>query len=314
MFIRDKKRKREASQEGDARPQKRRKIIIKNSPAYRALLARYARHQGELIKKINYYLLKNNRRLISNEGHCQGLSILWLVKMEEAKVDWFYDTIDQIVICPFDKIQDTEIPIEKLLAQIEWAQEHTPIEWYLKTPDLYLTEDGKIVESFQRVLETDNSECGYYCSSAKTLHQFFKPRRNPIKYLLGLNDHATAVYQIGNYYYLYDANYFHNRANIFDSAEDLADEILNCHFRRFNQPVPDTFNLELNIFRVRAHSKELNFPFLTLFYSDSESTISTTEEVSEISEESNSELVDAELGDTILNENDIPELPSCRII
>src|SRR5690349_21148096 len=79
-------------------------------------------NQSIIIAKINAYLKLKKRSLTLDQGYCHGLTLLWLYKMSEQKVKWYYDLVKRIVETPNDALLDIEIDIEKFIAHIEWLQ------------------------------------------------------------------------------------------------------------------------------------------------------------------------------------------------
>lgn len=194
--------------------------------------------QTTVIDKLNLYLKLKKRQLISSEGHCYGITLLWLQKMSEGTVNWFYETVDAIVECPTDKLLMIEVEIEKFLAMIEWAQNSAK---HVTT----VTQDD-----VDKLLEVPRPEMFIFKDKEEELTKWLRVRRNAVMYVVCSPDHAIGVIQVNGFYYVYDANYHHGRAKIFHSREKVVQEIKQCLFVVFHEAVPNPYRIELKMLRM----------------------------------------------------------------
>lgn len=203
-------------------------------PVFFPLSSQYS--QEPLLKRINAYLEMHSRPKIDESGYCHGLAILWLQKMAEGCVDWFYYIRDAIIAYPWSRIDEIELDIEKFVALIELGQN---IQRYLKVS----------MQDISQILENDNIESKLFVGSKESLSHLFRDRRNVVMYVVSCNAHCIAIYQSNGVYHLFDPNYDNGYAKIFDNRHIMSEEILNCLFRAFGIAVPD--ELKITIARVR---------------------------------------------------------------
>ncbi len=188
--------------------------------------------QCVLIDKINQYQKLKGRPLISTRGYCHGLAVLWLSKMAQQKVEWFYDMIRYII---HNKPQDyDEASFEKFLALIEFGQ--NPLNSGLNITHRHL----------RILLEMDNIESTSFVGKYPNLFKKIRPKKHPGMYLIAHGDHAIAAFHKGDNYYVYDSNYFTGEAKMFDSKENAAKEIMARLLSKAEQKEDEDFELEFN--------------------------------------------------------------------
>lgn len=193
-------------------------------------------HQAVLIKKINAYLKYINRDLELEGGYCHGLTLLWLYKMSEGKEQWFYETIEKIVLCNAGDYDTIEMDMEKFIAHIEWLQNPTTYVKGLQQLDIDFTVevpvDFSLTYQFERrkmneVLDKIIPENKMICMSTQ--------------------EHSIGVFKRGEIYYLYDSNYPWNGALIIKDIRTLKSEIIDRMFILFGKPI-DKMGLRINVF------------------------------------------------------------------
>lgn len=189
------------------------------------------RGQDLLLNKINDYLALKGRPLFSTEGYCFGLALVWLQKISEGRVDWFYQTRDKILVCPTRHFEDIEMEVEKFLALIEWGQNSRD---YLNNVDH---------THLDIILEDNSVESGPFIGSDENLSSFLRSRRGVRMYMVCGNNHAVAIYQSDEKYYLFDSNNALSKAEIVYCRHEVARKILYCLYTVFNEPVPGLLNL-----------------------------------------------------------------------
>jgi hypothetical protein len=82
----------------------------------------HTRDQITVLQKMNAYLCLIGGELISGEGYCNGITILWLTMMASNTENLFYEMIDCIALCPYHKLDDIYETISTFLEWIELGQ------------------------------------------------------------------------------------------------------------------------------------------------------------------------------------------------
>jgi hypothetical protein len=78
--------------------------------------------QTILLKKINTYLKSQGRALISEDGYCHGITLLWLTMMSWNLESLFYKFVDEIVNCPDAYLNMLHENITTFLEYIDFGQ------------------------------------------------------------------------------------------------------------------------------------------------------------------------------------------------
>jgi hypothetical protein len=170
--------------------------------------------QAILIDKINQYQQLKGRELIQTEGYCQGLALVWLQKMLEKRVEWFYQTVQNIALLSPEEYDDKGVELEKLLAMIEWA--HCSCKYMPTVTQMHL----------KKILEMRNIESCDFNGTRHELYRNIRPRHHPVMYFIGSEKHAISVFHLGGFYHVYDANYLNGRAKVLDCKKKTADEVI----------------------------------------------------------------------------------------
>lgn len=188
--------------------------------------------QRVLMAKINEYQRLKKRPLISTTGYCHGLAVLWLSKMVEQKVEWFYDTVKYII---HRRPEDyDEVRFEKFLALIEFGQ--NPLNSGMNITQRHL----------RLILEMRNIESIDFSGTHSGLFRRIRPKKHPAMYLVTHELHAIAMFHRGDNYYVYDSNYLSGEAKVFDSNIKAASEVMACLLSEEKRADDYLFDLTLN--------------------------------------------------------------------
>jgi len=205
-------------------------------------------NQNRLVEKINLYLKSKGRKNKDGsdyqipEGYCHGLTLVWLQKMAEGKVQWFYDVNRKIIQCDDDKLEDMELDIEKFLSMIEWAQKsylYTNNTISYNNVDLILETEPQ--QSFDKSYTTDQLKdmltykrgkghmiCISNCEANKKIH-------------------SVGIFTDGNHYHFYDPNYHSGQAMCFRSSRELTTEVMQRLYTNLNRAIPPIAQLEIKL-------------------------------------------------------------------
>jgi hypothetical protein len=189
--------------------------------------------QTSLIEKLNRYLCKTGRNTLPDDGACFGLALVWLQKMAEGKVEWFYNTIDTIIQLPDHRFDEIEILVEKFFALVEWAQNSRK----------YV--EGLTQEDIAKILDIRWVETSLFAGSSQEMHKRLRERRHPIMHVMTANEHAIAVFQQGMYYYVYDSNNPSGRASVFLNKELAVAQVKYCLYDSFDIKAPETLGIQI---------------------------------------------------------------------
>jgi hypothetical protein len=75
-----------------------------------------------LLKKINFHLVSQGQPRISEEGHCHGITLLWLTMMSWGLESLFYKLVKQIAECPNPALLQIHKEIMTFLEWIDLGQ------------------------------------------------------------------------------------------------------------------------------------------------------------------------------------------------
>lgn len=215
--------------------------------------------QTPLLKKINTYFKKMGRKNKNGSnyqttpgGYCHGLTLLFLEKMAEGRVQWFYDTKRKIIECKESQLEVMEIEIEKLLAMIEWAQNSSK---YTQKKISYCNVDLILETQTQQVCD------GSYTFKQLTKFLTYKQGKGNMicitSYTGKDKDHSIGIFTDGVCYHLFDANYKSGQATSFRSSKELAKEILNQLYTNLDEKIPSKAQLEIKIVNQPAVKNRL---------------------------------------------------------
>ncbi|MHB1948782.1 MAG: hypothetical protein ACYCQI_11800 [Gammaproteobacteria bacterium] len=210
--------------------------------------------QGTLLVKINKYLALMKRPLISTEGYCHGLTLVWLYKMSEKEEDWFYRIIKNIIDYPLHKFKEIQ-DIEKFLIFIEWAQ--NPFKYSAEGEDLIHQHEVDRILQIEKIYPRRKPTNRIRDYTPAQLNQFFRKNLADNVMVTMISDqpnsHTVGVFLRNSQYYLYDANNLTGKAVKIpmENIEELFAKIRKCLYTTFDKPVPeDEMPLEIIITRV----------------------------------------------------------------
>lgn len=215
--------------------------------------------QNPLLDKLNTFFKKAGRKnedgsiyQISTRGYCHGLTLLFLEKMTEGKIQWFYDTKRKIIECDDNNLEDLELEIDKFLALIEWAQNSSKY-----------SENNISYFNIDLILDTQPQK------SFDDLYDFEK-LKNFLTYKQGkgnmmcitncygdIQEHTVGIFTDGVYYHFFDANYKNGEAVKFRSSKELTHEVLNRLYTNFSEEIPDNCELEIKMVNRPAKVNDL---------------------------------------------------------
>ncbi len=194
-------------------------------------------NQNALIKKLNVYLKSKNRKSISEEGYCHGLTLLWLQRMSEHDENNFYEFIKEFILCNESDFTFLETCIERFLSHIEWLQNSTE----------YLSDINQF--DVDKLLEFPKKMSFSAVFNYRDLTQILELTVLPEKMIcISDQDHTIGIFCRNNEYHLYDANYLSGKAVIIkNNISSLQNEIINRLFIQ-SKPTPlHKFPLLFNI-------------------------------------------------------------------
>lgn len=204
---------------------------------FRSLQLDYS--QVVLIDRINEYQRLHKRPLISTTGYCHGLAVVWLSKMVEQKVEWFYNMVKYLV---HQRPEDyDEITFEKFLAQIEFGQ--NPLNSGLNITQRHL----------RIILEMTNIESTCFSGTFPNLQRKIRPKKYPAMYLITNANHAIAIFHRGDTYYVYDSNYTTGEAKMFGSQQAAANEVVARLLPEDKRTADEEFELNLNFIPLAGY-------------------------------------------------------------
>lgn len=156
-------------------------------------------------------------------GYCHGLTLLWLYKMSEKKIKWYYDLVQKIVDTPTDKLEDIELDIEKFIAHIEWLQQPEKYIPYIRQMDMDKTVEILKEIPVSSVFETKQLDAvlDLVISSEKMIC------------VTGL-EHSIGVFRRDSQYYIYNPNYDAGIGKRVDTIAALRIELVKCLFTDFH--------------------------------------------------------------------------------
>jgi hypothetical protein len=251
--------------------------------------------QRYLLRYLNLYLMVRNiwdkkpmTDLIDESGYCHGLTLTWAAKMADyAEREKFYHIKRAIVSCPYqchpdislqDDYQqlaellnenvtlgtmyrawfnDVALPLEKFLAQIEWAQNskryteqhqliaQSAVDQILEiASDDYRVHDGAYtanqLENFLKNLATASGTFlvisgGGALVDVKHGNQIVKEHRR----------HTVGIFIRDSQWFFYDANEVTGCAIKCESSHDLLKQVIMALYQKFNQPTLQIYKLQI---------------------------------------------------------------------
>ena len=212
--------------------------------------------QTPLLDKINTFLIEMGRKnsdgtqyQINSNGYCHGLTLLFLEKMAEGNVQWFYKTNRKIIESKDSQLEEIELDIEKFLAMMEWAQNS---QKYTNGTIRYSNIDA--------ILDTQPQQSFDKLYTSAQLQYFFTYKQGKGNMICITNcygdkkEHTVGIFTDGIQYHLYDSNYKHGQAVSYTSSKELTKEVLNRLYSNFDEAIP--VNAELEIKMVHPISKK----------------------------------------------------------
>jgi hypothetical protein len=217
-------------------------------------------NQNAVVKKLNEYLETKNRELVLELGYCHGFTLLWLYKMSRGKEQWFYDTIQKIILHEGKNYTAIEADIEEFLAHIEWMQNSEKYQ-----PDILQLDIDKIFEWEDKIALSA-------VMNTRELDRLLKHIIQPdLMICLSSPNHTIGVFRRGEKYFLFNPNFPNGIAEEFDNLKSLKQQLISSLYTKCNIPTK-TFSLQVNILKnPREESKSTVNKTVTL-----EETIATT--------------------------------------
>lgn len=226
--------------------------LLPPSPSFR---------QCYLIEKINQYLGLFKRDLLDADGHCHGLTLLWMQKMAERREQWFYDMVQRIVTATDEQLYlfDDDVDVQKFIAKIEFAQ--YPLKYTEKLAEPEVTSYynvNKILELSGQIVKD-----GHY--TQKTLRVLCRKiaQYGNAAVLWGgsdrvdPNDHTIGIFYRNRIFYLYNANNQSGKAEAFGRAGDLVSRIVWHLYTDFGKATPDRFLLSISLLDIKRAANQL---------------------------------------------------------
>lgn len=166
------------------------------------------------------------------------MTLLWLQKMLENKISWFYEVYKNIVYSDEALFDRMEIEIEKFLALIEWCQ-HT---FKITSGNIGYDNIDQIMEAKAQKSFDDK----YVLSKLnKALHELQGKNKMICVTSNGLTRHSIGIFADGINYHLYDANDEKGRAVQMRSSKKLAREVLHKLYANLGHVIPSEVDLEI---------------------------------------------------------------------
>lgn len=202
-------------------------------------------NQARLLRHLNQYLKSHKRPLkLETDGHCHGLTLLWLYMMSIKKEATYYDTYMRIIDCNHkaEYLYHTK-QIETFLARVEWLQNSREYSDEIDQLNLDELTEFKTVDKIalnftpQQMNEVIQKLC----------------KENRMMVITG-NHHTIGLFLRDTEYYLFDANHHTPVARRYQDTKLLTDSILKAlMFPRHPH------NLYPVIFNVLEMKKTLSF-------------------------------------------------------
>lgn len=238
--------------------------------------------QTPLLQRLNVYLQSKGQSFLSilpepdeNEstksfsvarafpfrGHCHGLTLTWLRKMNDGLSEWFYSTKEKIITYSLEEMKDIEVDIEKLLAQIQWAQHSEEYE-----PSI-------TQESLKEILDAETMTLSWNKFNVRGLFNYLLNVNEDGNMIyiktnnLQLKCHTVGVYIENRNTWFFDANHESGRAYIVKSVYSLVEELQASLYEKIGVPVPFLMELIIGIARGPAFKAK---PHPVKFFSKSD--------------------------------------------
>lgn len=200
--------------------------------------------QYRLIKKINAYFARYGGVRLDERGHCHGLSLLWLKRMAQGRVDEMYGLIKRIIDDPLDRLIEIDGELRKFVRSFDKKQ----------NPSDYFT--GVKQEHVSQILGAVSQNDWDDTYLSRKLYSVISqiPRTNSLLCISNADDylvdgekgrHSIAVFVSPTHYYLYDANYLDGRARRFDTPNEIVLELRDRLFSSFKLRPPAMIPLEI---------------------------------------------------------------------
>lgn len=251
--------------------------------------------QRYLLRYINLYLAvrhfwddKYDETIVDETGYCHGLTLTWAAKMADyAEHEKFYQIKEAIVACPYECdlslpldddsfalqtlltydhvfqsayrhwFDDITLPLEKFLAQIEWAQNSKRY-----------TQMGDVIPqtAANRILEITNQQYrihdgGYTVSQLKKLIAQSPSPNGRFLVLSGGGkwrdeekdnqiirqhyQHTVGIFMRDSQCFFYDANQVDGQARYCESTDIVLQYLMTALYTTFNYPIPQIHRLQI---------------------------------------------------------------------
>lgn len=204
--------------------------------------------QYALLKKINRYFELSRQDKISEEGHCHGLSILWLKRMAQGREQEFYNNVKMIIDSSDQDLLVNGVAIEKFFRSFDKKQnprhfypnrKQSQVSDIIKANSQTILDATYLKKRLGRLFNIHQQDGNMFCIS------------NRKSYMVNgkMGRHSVAVYVRDDQFYCYDSNFSTGIAKHFNKPMDVVNEIRSCLFTKFKLRIPPYIPLEIKMIK-----------------------------------------------------------------